>query len=148
MSDSGQQMTTEHRVSLRASIAPQPGHLDVSPIMFLTRGTVTALLDDADALAAALAEVERLSDRLTLARTPCQCDPPGSGEEYCTGHCELNAEIVRLREWLSRIADFTQEAARNSALAIEDYAEAVAKSYQFARAALAPADGSGEEAKQ
>jgi hypothetical protein len=28
--------------------------------------------------------------------TECQCDPPGSGEEHCTGHCILRAEIQRL----------------------------------------------------
>jgi hypothetical protein len=26
----------------------------------------------------------------------CHCDPPGSGEEGCTGHCVLRAEIERL----------------------------------------------------
>jgi hypothetical protein len=26
----------------------------------------------------------------------CQCDPPGSGEEFCTGHCLLRARIAEL----------------------------------------------------
>lgn len=26
----------------------------------------------------------------------CKCDPPGSGEEFCTGHCELRARIAEL----------------------------------------------------
>jgi len=28
--------------------------------------------------------------------TECQCDPPGSGEEFCTGHCVLRARIREL----------------------------------------------------
>ena len=28
--------------------------------------------------------------------TECQCDPPGSGEEFCTGHCVLRARIAEL----------------------------------------------------
>jgi hypothetical protein len=44
-----------------------------------------------------ITEVVNFRERLELARTPCKCDPPGSGEEYCTGHCELNAVIKRLR---------------------------------------------------
>jgi hypothetical protein len=24
----------------------------------------------------------------------CRCEPPGSGEEYCTGHCELRAALA------------------------------------------------------
>lgn len=28
----------------------------------------------------------------------CVCDPPGSGEEFCTGHCYLRAEVQRLQE--------------------------------------------------
>jgi len=50
-------------------------------------------------------EVVRLRERLELARTPCKCDPPGSGEEYCTGHCFLNEEIVRIRAALDFYAD-------------------------------------------
>ena len=60
----GQRVTAERRASLRVSVAPDGGRRDVSPIMILTRETVTALLDDADALATALAEVERLRDAL------------------------------------------------------------------------------------
>jgi hypothetical protein len=26
----------------------------------------------------------------------CQCDPPGSGAEFCTGHCLLRARIAEL----------------------------------------------------
>jgi hypothetical protein len=29
----------------------------------------------------------------------CHCDPPGSGEEHCTGHCVLRAEIERLKAY-------------------------------------------------
>lgn len=25
----------------------------------------------------------------------CQCDPPGSGEEHCTGHCYVRARLKR-----------------------------------------------------
>lgn len=28
---------------------------------------------------------------------PCECDPPGSGEEHCKGHCFLKAEIKTLK---------------------------------------------------
>lgn len=27
----------------------------------------------------------------------CACDPEGSGENYCTGHCSLRAEVARWR---------------------------------------------------
>ena len=40
-------------------------------------------------------EITRLSDvaaylhvRLKHVSVQCQCDPPGCGEEFCTGHCE------------------------------------------------------------
>jgi len=33
-------------------------------------------------------------------RPECQCDPPGSGEEFCTGHCVLRAEIKWLQATL------------------------------------------------
>lgn len=28
----------------------------------------------------------------------CRCDPPGSGEEYCTGHCQLRAKCAELEQ--------------------------------------------------
>jgi hypothetical protein len=48
-----------------------------------------------------LSETERvarlLRERARLTPPPeCACDPPGSGEEHCTGHCFLRAEIARL----------------------------------------------------
>ena len=30
----------------------------------------------------------------------CYCDPPGSGEEYCTGHCFLMERIKTLESGL------------------------------------------------
>jgi hypothetical protein len=33
----------------------------------------------------------------------CECDPPGSGEQFCTGHCQLRAENERLRRALIEI---------------------------------------------
>ena len=36
-----------------------------------------------------------------LAVEGCHCDPPESGEEYCTGHCLLSAEIARLEKLLT-----------------------------------------------
>jgi predicted nuclease with TOPRIM domain len=32
----------------------------------------------------------------------CQCDPPGVGEEFCTGHCHLRAEVAQLRTDLAQ----------------------------------------------
>lgn len=37
-----------------------------------------------------------------LARGGCQCDPPGVGEEFCTGHCHLRAEVAQLRADLAQ----------------------------------------------
>jgi hypothetical protein len=44
-----------------------------------------------------------LMTRIHRLSEPCKCDPPGSGEEYCTEHCILRAEIARLRAALERI---------------------------------------------
>lgn len=44
------------------------------------------------------ADLERLQKRQgVLDAGGCHCDPPLSGEEYCTGHCALRAEITELR---------------------------------------------------
>jgi hypothetical protein len=32
----------------------------------------------------------------------CRCDPPGVGEEFCTGHCHLRAEVAQLRADLAQ----------------------------------------------
>lgn len=40
----------------------------------------------------------------------CTCDPPESGEEFCTGHCVLRAEIERLQDlirWIVAEADIS-----------------------------------------
>lgn len=37
----------------------------------------------------------------------CLCNPPGSGEEYCSGHCYLRAENERTKEWLDKFQNST-----------------------------------------
>jgi len=44
------------------------------------------------------AVAEGLSDR------GCYCDPPGSGEEHCTGHCLLRAKVDYFRNALAESA--------------------------------------------
>ena len=40
----------------------------------------------------------------------CLCEPPGSGEEYCTGHCLLRAEIAGLRGRLEKCEGLLEQA--------------------------------------
>lgn len=40
-----------------------------------------------------------LLERYHALQTPCRCDPPGSGEEWCNGAC-LRAELLRENEAL------------------------------------------------
>lgn len=46
-------------------------------------------------------EIDALAERLARAG-PCQCDPPGSGEEYCNGVCELKADLAAARETIEQ----------------------------------------------
>lgn len=69
------------------------------------------VLDAAERLPQVEARVAVLAERLELAHKPCQCDPPGSGEEYCTGHCFLKADIARLRAALELVKQETRECA-------------------------------------
>lgn len=50
--------------------------------------------------------------------TPCRCDPPGSGEEFCTGHCFLRQENAQLRAVLQKAKDVIE---RSSILFHPDY---------------------------
>lgn len=43
-------------------------------------------------------ELEALRLERERLRDGCQCDPPGSGEELCTGHCVLRAELDSLKD--------------------------------------------------
>lgn len=76
-----------------------------------------------------LARVQRERDewmrKFRESRSPCQCDPPGSGEEYCNGVCYMKAErdaaraeakaaqeqIARLNEFLRHRPTCAQERA-------------------------------------
>jgi predicted nucleotidyltransferase len=102
-----QRTTPEQRAALRKRYARHPDWWMIGGPGHKPNGDadVLALCDDADALAVALKDVEfrkariaELFERIELSKTPCKCDPPGSGEEYCTGHCFLNEEIERLRK--------------------------------------------------
>lgn len=35
----------------------------------------------------------------------CRCDPPGAGEEFCTGHCHLRATVARQAEQIERLRE-------------------------------------------
>jgi hypothetical protein len=39
----------------------------------------------------------------TLRAGGCHCDPPGSGEEYCLGHCDLRMKLKTAREDIQRL---------------------------------------------
>jgi hypothetical protein len=48
--------------------------------------------------------------RKAVTHGPCQCDPPGSGEELCSGGCYLQERLDRLepalRRWLAAKEDW------------------------------------------
>jgi len=44
-----------------------------------------------------------------LAERGCHCDPPGSGEEHCTGHCLLRRERDELRSALKDQVELNNE---------------------------------------
>lgn len=50
----------------------------------------------------------------------CACDPPGSGEEFCTGHCVLRAENERLRGTLEFALDNDRKQSENAARLIAE----------------------------
>ena len=39
----------------------------------------------------------------------CTCDPPGSGEEHCTGHCFLRAELRQAQREVARLRTDIQQ---------------------------------------
>jgi uncharacterized small protein (DUF1192 family) len=75
----------------------------------------------------------------------CRCDPPGSGEEHCTGHCVLRAEIERLKAyeqmWHEQYAsDLVQARAEIERLRIELHRVAESRRGQRERAECAEAE--------
>jgi hypothetical protein len=47
---------------------------------------------DDPAFAQRLVRMEEAWEALADVDEACRCDPPGSGEEWCTGHCDARAE--------------------------------------------------------
>lgn len=94
------------------------------------------VLDAAERLPQVEARMAVLADRLELAHKHCQCDPPGSGEEYCTGHCFLNADIARLRAALDGIRQRSWEAALRPDTHTHEYVAATMEVYRMAEQAL------------
>lgn len=60
---------------------------------------------DADVLAL---DNARLTARVGVLQVGCKCDPPGSGEEFCSGACYARAENARLRAFVERMEKFAR----------------------------------------
>lgn len=72
-------------------------------------------------------EIESTARATVLKHGGCQCDPPGSGEEYCTGHCYLRAENERVRQYALVLLDrwHAEDANGEGLLSVETWAHEV-----------------------
>lgn len=89
--------STEMKSAARAIVVQERGR------MALTDDMIQALRDAVIADQMVMIQSDILNDLLSPWENhhePCQCDPPGSGEEYCTGECTQadDAFLIRISD--------------------------------------------------